>query len=204
LIESGKRARFLVTIKNGTSRSVPFSTEDITVTTNDAVTGEELALKVYSYEDLAKEEKGRHASAGAAVALERASDPMNALHAVHTNNRGTHARCGYTRYGTNSYADRNCSNTTYKYAALQTGQSVTSVRSQAWSVELESEDKATMDQLASTILRKETVLPGEWYGGFVEVQMPGVTTIPRVIRVVIQLAGEPHSFIFEYKADNYE
>lgn len=76
IVRSGQRGNFVIAVKNGTNHDIVFSTDDVTAhsKTNVQVT----VLKVYSYDELATEEKERQRREAVATALQQIGDSLNA------------------------------------------------------------------------------------------------------------------------------
>ena len=88
------------------------------------------------------------------------------------------------------------SSTTYNYAAAQATRNTAQANSEARFARLESEGRENLQNLSSTILKKETIFPGAWPGGIVKVELPEVVEQPQDIRLVVTVVGERHEFKF--------
>jgi hypothetical protein len=191
-ILSGARGDFIVAVLNGGDKEILFSTSDIIVSmpsTSD--TPETSQLKVYSYEELVAEEKTRQAWAAAAVGLQSAGDSMNAANAGYSHTYGSYSGSTYSNYGTSTQTYGTYKGTT----AAQAAQNAAQARTNANIAQLEAQARNNLGALAS-ILKKETIFPGELRGGLVRVQMPTVKDSPTEFFVNINIDGEMHSFRF--------
>ncbi len=193
-VTSGQRGDFVIAVNNGTSQDILFSTEDVTASAN--TNGPFTSLKVFSYDDLIAEEKNRKAWAAVAAALQGAADSMNAAKAGYSNTSGTYSGSTYNSNGTRTYGYGSYSTTTYNYAAAQAARNTAQANSEARFARLESEGRENLQNLSSTILKKETIVPGAWYGGIVKVDLPEVVEQPQEIKLVVNVAGEHHEFKF--------
>ena len=195
-ILSGARGDFIVAVLNGGAKEILFSTSDIVVSmpgTKD--TAETSQLKVYSYEELVAEERRRQAWAAAAVALQSAGDSMSAANAGYSNTSGSYSGSTYSNYGTTTQTYGTYTGTSYNYAAAQAAQNAAQARTNANIAQLQTQARTNLGALAS-MLKKETIFPGELRGGIVRIQMPAVKDSPTEIIVNISIDGEIHSFRF--------
>jgi hypothetical protein len=102
--KSNQKGAFLITVKNGSNNEFEFSTDNVFAKYNDRIWNEDIVLKVYSYEDLVKEEKKRQTWAAVAAAIQGVSDSMQAHNTGYTNNYGnlTNGSSVYGNYSTNT------------------------------------------------------------------------------------------------------
>lgn len=193
-VTSGQRGDFVIAVNNGTSQDILFSSEDVTayVDSNGQIT----ALKVFSYDELVAEEKKRQAWAAVGAALQGAADSMNAANAGYSNTYGTYSGSAYSSSGTSAYGYGSYSSTTYNYAAAQAARNVAQANSEARFAQLEAEGRENLRNLSSTILKKETIFPGAWHGGFVKVQLPELIEKSQELKLMVNMGGESHEFMF--------
>lgn len=196
-VKSGGRGDFTIAVNNGSTADILFSTEDINAQSSSG--GHAEPLKVYSYDELVAEEKKRQAWAAFAVALAGAANSISAANAGYSHTYGTYSGSAYGSNGTSAYGYGSYSSTTYNYAAAQAAQNAVQADTDARFAELAEQGQANLSRLRSTILKKETIFPGDWHGGVVEVAMPRVSDTPQEIRLDVNVGGEPHEFIFTLK-----
>ncbi len=182
-VTSGQRGDFVITVNNGTSQDILFSTEDVTASVN--TNGQLTTLKVFSYDELIAEEKKRIGWNAVGAALQGAADSMNAANAGYS----------YT-YGKSVYGYGSYSSTTYNYQAAQAARNAAQANSEARFARLEVEGRENLKNLSSTILKKETIFPGAWHGGIVKLELPEVVEQPQEINLVVNVASEHHEFKF--------
>jgi hypothetical protein len=194
---SGERANFTVAVKNETQNEILFSTENVSAFKKDAKTGDLVALKVYSYEELVNEEKRRQAWAAVAAALQGMSEAMNASNAGYSTTRGTYSGSAYSSSGASAYGYGSYYGTTYNSGAAQAAQDAARARSDARISNLQSEGEANLRHLASTILKKQTIFPGQWHGGAINVEMPPLDEAPQTIEFLVDVGDEKHLFTFK-------
>jgi len=200
-VTSGQRGDFVIAVNNATNQEILFSTDNVTAYAK--INNQLAALKVFSYEELVAEEKKNQAWAAVAVALQGAADSMNAANAGYSNTHGTYSSSAYSSYGTSAYGYGSYSGTTYNYAAAQAAQDAAQANSQTRFAQLEAEGQENLRNLASRILKKETIFPGAWHGGIVKVQLPSVSEEPQEFGLVVDVGGEKHEFKFmQEKVEN--
>jgi hypothetical protein len=186
---SEQRGDFLIQVKNGSNQDFVFSTDNISAKSTDPKSDGEIALKIFSYEDLVKEEQDRQAWATVAAAIQGVSDSMQASNAGYSNTYGTYN-------GTNGYGSY--SSSTYNYAEAQTAQRQAEADSDARFARIEAEGQTNIRELSSTILKKETIFPDSWYGGIVKIKLPTVTESLGKLTITIVVGNETHVFNFTY------
>lgn len=196
-VKSGGRGDFTVAVNNGSTADIVFSTNDITAQSSSGSQSE--PLKVYSYEDLVAEEKKRQAWAAFAVALAGAANSISAANAGYSHTYGTYSGSAYASNGTSAYGYGSYSSTTYNPAAAQVALNEAQANTAANFAALEEQGQEHLRSLRTTILKKETIFPGDWHGGVVEVAMPRIADTPQEIRLDVNVGGEPHEFVFMLK-----
>lgn len=193
-VKSGDRGDFTIAVNNGTTADVVFSTEDITAQSSTG--GHTASLKVYTYEELVAQEKRRQAWAAFAVAMAGAANSINAANAGYSHTYGTYSGSAYGSNGTSAHGYGSYSSTTYNPAVAQAAMNDAQANTAANFALLAEQGQAQLSNLRTTILKKETIFPGDWHGGVVEVALPTVADAPQEIRLDVNVGGEPHEFIF--------
>lgn len=193
-IKSGDQGAFVVAVQNGLTSDLVFSTENVTAyaTTN----GNSQALHVYSYDQLVAQEKRRQAWAAFAVALAGAADSINAANAGYSHTYGSYSGSAYASNGVSAHGYGSYSSTTYNYAAAQAAQNVANANTGARFAALAEQGQENLRALSSTILKKQTVFPGTWFGGVVMVSLPTVSGTPQQVRLDVEVGGEHHEFMY--------
>jgi len=190
---SDQREEFLVMVENGSSQEFNFSTDNIFAKSTEPVTSQDIYLKVFSYDDLVKEEKDREVWASIGAAIQGASDSIKAQNAGYSNTYGNYS-------GNNGYGSYTSS--TYNYTEAQAAQRQAQEDSDVRFSRIEAEEQANLRDLSKTILKKETIFPNAWYGGIVVVQMPSVTETTGKFTMTIMINKESHVFNFTYSRIN--
>ncbi len=151
-------------------------------------------LKVFSYQELEEEEQERLAMQAFAAALSGIGRSMEAANAGQSYNSGTYN--SYGGYGNNTYGSY--SGYSYDPYAAQAAQSAAQAQTDADFARIKASGEQNMAELQRTILKMQTVAPGQWYGGTIVVQMPDPndTAIPVTVRV--NVGSEAHEFSYRY------
>lgn len=199
-VRLGKRADFILAIRNGTQS--PFEIATSNVTAHDASNPMSLvALKVFTYDELVEEEKERQAWAALAAGLSAMGRSMQAANAGYQYQSGSVSTTAYGPYGTTGYGYGTYSGTTYNYGAAQAAQMQADALNQAEFDRVEAEGEARLSGLRNTILKRHTVLPGEWYGGTIKVAVPDLSEedFERLIGVSVAAQNTVHEFRFRFQ-----
>lgn len=188
--ESSERPNIIISVLNKTNESFNFSTENISATTN----GKD--LKIYTYEELAEEVKDAEMWAAIAAALNGAAKSMNASNAGYTHHSGTY---NSTTYGTgyNAYGSGSYSGYSYDAAAVQQAQATANAETQAEMQAIKNKTENALNILNSTILRKTTVMPNTWHGGYISLDKLANTKQPQNIRIVVTINNDSHIFVIK-------
>ncbi len=160
--EAGRRPSYVVGLFN--PGKVPLQFVASTVTVEQALAdGKVKPLKVFSYDELVAEEKSRQALQAFAVGLSVAANAMNAA------NAGRYSANG-TVYG--PYGNRNFTVTGYDPAAASIAQSNAAAVNSAMIDNAIQAGQANLAALERQILKDDTILTGEWYGGRIVFEAP--------------------------------
>ncbi len=164
------------------------------VSSYQVVFPEHHGLKVYTYDELAEEEKERAAMQAVAIALGGVGDAMAATNAGYQSGHGTYNTYGSpsgSTFGTYNYSS-------YNYGAAQAARNAAQARNSARSEQAMAMHSTNMDKLKGTILKEHTLLPGETYGGIVEIDLPSFATAAFSVPVVIDVeaGNETHTFVY--------
>lgn len=171
----------------------PTKPVDEVLETRPLVTNE--PLKVFSYEELQQGEKKRQAIQAFAAALSGIGRSMQAANAGRTYSSGSYN--SYGSYGNNTYGSY--SGYSYDPYAAQAAQSAAQAQTDADFARIKASGERNMAELSRTILKMQTVAPGQWYGGTIVVQMPDPKdgAIPVMVRV--NIGSDVHEFRYHYE-----
>jgi hypothetical protein len=186
------RPTIVVSVLNGTKESFNFSTEDIQVFVD------EVPHRVFTYDELVAEVKRKQTWAAVAAALNGAAQSMNAANAGYSYQSGTTNAYAYDNYGNSAYGYGSYSGYTYNAAAAQQARATANSQTQANMQAIKNQTEQSLGALSSTMLKKTTVMPQAWHGGYVTINKIQNAAQPHEIKVVITAAGEEHEFLFNH------
>lgn len=189
---SENRPTIVVSVLNKTNKSFNFSTENIQV----FVDGK--AHKVFTYDELVEEIKTKQAWAAVATAIGGASKSYNASQAGYSYTTGSYNSYATTNYGTSAYGYGNYSSTTYNYAAAQQAREAANAQTQYEMQNINNQANASLSDLKATILKKTTIPPKGFHGGYVAFENIPDSDKPHDIKVLINVAGQQHKFVFNH------
>ena len=169
------------------------NTSDEVVNSSPILTNE--SLKVFSYQELEEEEQSRQAMQAFAAALSGVGRSMQAANAGQTYNSGTYN--SYGGYGNNTYGSY--SGYSYDPYAAQAAQSAAQAQTDADFARIKATGEQNMAELQRTILKMQTVAPGQWYGGTVVLQMPDPKNDAIPVTVKVNVGSETHKFDYRYE-----
>jgi hypothetical protein len=158
---SGSRPTFVVGIHNLGKTPLEFRMRDVHA--NQVAGGTTVAMKVFTYDELVEEEKTRQVVAALLVG---AAAGANAAVASQAGYR-THTTTVNSPTGTYSYRT-----TSYSPSAALAAQR-RAVRQDEHMVDAAiKQGKANLNKLEHDVLKDDTLMPGEWYGGTLQIQPP--------------------------------
>lgn len=207
----GERMRIFVQTGNAGIEDYGFDTSYVTALNSDDLDVWS-DLHVYSYDELVAEEKRRQMWAAIAVALSGVSRSMAASNAGYSYNDGTYSGAYngnyngniYSGYGSASYGGTyggtyggSWSSVTYNPYIAQMAQENAQAQTNAEMQSLMESGNRAMAALGRSILKYNTVSPGSYCGGQVEIDSPKVFSNKVTnLKIVIKAGSEQHTFLF--------
>src|SRR5262249_30654590 len=152
--------------------------------------GKRVGVRVFRYDELVQEEETRQKVAAFGAALSGFGRAMSAASAGNVTTTGAVATQGPygTTYGTYSAS-------TYDPARAQMAQSLAAAETSADFERLRAQGETNLRALDATILKDNTVMPGEWYGGTIVLAPPAKSASGgKDYSIVIDFGGEEHTF----------
>lgn len=153
-LQAGGRPVFVVNINNLSRAPVEFRMSQIEV--NQVVGANEFPMNVLTYEMLAQEEKNRQVAAAILTGLAAGANSYGA------------SRAGYGSYTTPSGR----TGTFYSPTAAAIAQSNAAAQNEAMIASTIENGQRNMAQLEQTVIKDNTLMPGEWYGGALHLSPP--------------------------------
>lgn len=179
----GARPSYVVAIFNAGRTPLQFSAAGVSAEQIHQ-SGSTSNLKVFSFEELVQEEKTRQAFEALAVGLAAAGNSMSA------------ANAGYYRSHGTVYGPRGSANFTvtgYDPVAASIAQSNATMANAAMIDNAVQTGQRNMAALEGMILKDNTIMPGEWYGGRIIIQ-PLAGDGPKAYRIQVQAGNDRHEF----------
>lgn len=188
------RPSFIITVNNLSPQPVTFSTENVAFTTE----GKE--LKVFSYQELVQEIEQQRRSAAMTHALIGAAGVLGAaMDGGRTCHSGTY-QTQTSIYGNNNLYTGNTtgvySGTTYDPLATFQAQNTINAQTANNIAAVNSAANMLLNIVQNTILKKETVLPNTWYGGYIRISSLAESQTPKRIKTTISIGKDLHEFLF--------
>lgn len=182
--QGGERPAFVVAVLNTGPAPATLYVHDVRV--SQSIPGDKpYELKVYSYDDLVAEEKQAQLNRAILVSLAAGANAAAAANAGYYNASGTvYSPYGVSRVTVSGY-DPSAA------AIANANAAATNSAMIADAVETGQRNLAVLEQ---SVMKDNTVLPGEWYGGRVVIAPPKLvaTDKPKVYRITVSFAGEVH------------
>jgi len=176
------RPSFIIVVNNISPQPVTFSTENVVFT----MEGKE--LKVFSFQELVQEIQQQRRSAATTHAL------IGALGILGASMQG-----GRT-YHSGTYQSQNTietySGTTYSPLATLQAQTTFGALTANNIAAINSAAEKQLYTVQNTILKKQTVLPNTWYGGYVRIGNLAEPEAPKSIKSTITVGKDVHEFLF--------
>ncbi len=179
---AGDRPVFVVGINNTTGTPQDFRVSAISVT--QTVNGGQTDIAVIPFERLVAEEKTRQAIAAIGVGLSAASNSMAASRAGYYNSQST----VYTPRGT-----YNVQTVGYSPTAAAIAQSNANYQNEAMINSTIERGRENMAMLENTVIKDNTLMPGEWYGGKLFISpLADNSGQPKEYEISLQVGNERH------------
>lgn len=170
----GTRPVFVVGIYNLSKAPMTFMMSQIYA--RQIVAGQEYQMPVVTYEMLAQEEKNRQIARAVLAGVAAGANTYAASQAGQGSfNAVSHGRYGSV-YTTGSY---------YSPTAAAIAQTNANIQNQAMIASVVEQGRANMANLERGIIKDNTLLPGEWYGGQLHLAPPTASSSGRGQKVYI-------------------
>jgi hypothetical protein len=175
---AGGRPIFVVGINNMSRGPLEFRTSEIEV--NQILNNQEFAMKVITYEELVTEERNRQIAGAILVGLAAGANTYAASRSGYYNSRST----VFTPRGT--YQVRT---TGYSPTANAIAQANASAQNEAMIASTIERGQQNMAALEEGVIKDNTLLPGEWYGGQLHLQPPATTDSGMKTYSIVMMVG---------------
>lgn len=179
---NGGRPVFVVGINNLTNGPVDFRVTDIVVT--QTVDSTEVPIKVVTYEDLVREETTRQVFAAVLTGVAAGANAYSASRAGYysSNTTVTTPRGIYTAHTTG-----------YSPTAAAIAQTNANIQNTAMINATIERGQQNLAMLEGSVIKDNTLLPGEWYGGQLHLAPPAAQNNgPKRYQITLLVGGERH------------
>ncbi|WP_414473849.1 hypothetical protein [Microvirga sp. M2] len=190
--QSGARPVFVVGITNLTKSPLDFTVSNISVH-QKAADGRTVALPVKTYESLVAEERSKQVAQAILVGLAAGANAAAASQAGYGTARANVYSTTYTPYGsynrvstvTASYFDPTANAIAQANAAAQNEAMISSTVEQG---------RRNLSTLEQSVIKDNTLLPGEWYGGQLHFEPPQSdgNNAPKSYTITIVVGADVH------------
>lgn len=179
MFRANQRPSFVITVYNRTKNPFDFSTENISARSNIA------HLKVFTHEELVEEVRRQHAAASFMTAF------AGAMQSYSASMSGNQYYSGRTSSGT-YYSGR-----TYNPAIAANAQAIANANTERNMQQINESAKQSLGELARSILKRQTVMPDTWHGGYIVTEHIRLPDNGReTITLGINIGDEAHTFTF--------
>lgn len=180
--QSGARPVFVVGIYNLGRQPVNFLTTNVSAT--QTIGAQQLALKIYSYDELASEERNRQVAMAILTGLAAGANAYSASRAGYYNSSST-----VTTPRGNVYQ---VSTTGYSPTAAAIAQQNAAIQNEAMISATIEQGQANLATLEKTVLKDNTLFPGEWYGGQLHIQPLERMDGPKSYAITLMVGADQH------------
>jgi hypothetical protein len=178
---SGNRPVYVVAINNLTNKPINFSMSGLWV--GQMVGGQaSKQLRVYRYEDLVREEQNRQIAAAVVTGLAAGANAYSAASAGHYNANATVSG----PRGTSNVSIRG-----YDPTAAQIAQTRAAAENEAMIASTIETGRQNLAILEKAVIKDNTMMPGEWYGGQLQFDPPRDEGGKNII-INIQVGADVH------------
>jgi hypothetical protein len=177
----GARPVFTVAIYDLSSKPLEFRVANVDVT--QMVNNEPRRLKVISYEELTQEERTRQVVAAIGTGLAAGANAMAASQAGYYNANSTVVGPRGTY---------NVQTSGYSPAAAAVAQANANAQNDAMISATIERGQANMATLEATVIKDNTLFPGEWYGGRLYIQPPVSSDGAKTYQIAINVGPDRH------------
>jgi Tfp pilus assembly protein PilE len=153
-----------------------------------------VGLQVISYEELVREERNRQIASAILVGVAAGANAYSASQAGYYNSRST--------VTTPSGRNYQVSTTGYSPTAAAIAQSNAAAQNEAMIASTVERGQQNLAALEGTVIKDNTLLPGEWYGGQLHLQPPAAVSSGAAKRYSIGIAvgADRHQIDIEQQA----
>lgn len=189
LVKDNARPAFTVIVRN--QGKTPDTLREASIQARQMIAGKMQPVRIFRYDELIQEEETRQKVAAFGAAVGGFARAMSAANAGNVNTTGTVVTQG--PYGNTTYGTYTA--TTYDPVRAQIAQEHASNVTHADFERIRAQGEANMQRLDATILKDNTVLPGEWFGGTIVLAPLAKSEKGNSdYTIIVAFGGEEHTF----------
>lgn len=186
---NGERIKLLLQIENTGPDAFDIDTANVRVHSD-----KRSSLKVFTYDDLVKEEKQRAVAAAIIVGIAGGINSYNAAQASTVRTSGTYQSHTSTSYGSVSTTG-NYSGTVHDPLRGQIAMSVANAQTSATLTSISQRTDANLSYLKGTVLKRTTLFPGTRHGGEITFEAPALNQKEeRTYFITVTAGADTHQF----------
>lgn len=188
LVGANDRPAFTIVVKN--QGRTPETLLESSVRASQQIGNKTVPVRVFSHDELVQEEQTRQKIKTVGVALSAMSRSLNASNAGNVHTAGT--VLSHNPYGTSIGT---FTATTHDPVRAQIAQDAARRQTNDEIAQVREQGAANIQALEQTILKDNTVMPGEWIGGTVVLAPPAKRESGgSAYAISVSFAGEQHTF----------
>lgn len=182
--ESGARPVFVVGIYNMTRAPLEFRVANVQA--SQLIEQQYVGLSIVSYEELVREERNRQIATAILVGVAAAGNAYSASQAGYYNSSST-----VTTPRGNTYQ---VATTGYSPTAAAIAQSNAAIQNEAMISSTLESGQRNLAALERGVIKDNTLLPGEWYGGQLHLQPPASprSGAAKTYSIALNVGGDRH------------
>jgi hypothetical protein len=186
---AGSRPVFVVAINNLTAQPLEFRVAGVSVTQD--LNGRQLSLPVVPYEQLVSEERTRQVVHAVLVGVAAGANSYSAARAGYGSGYGT---VNATTYGPGGVYQTTgmVQTSSYDPTAAAIAQANANAQNETMIAQTIERGQANMAALERSVIKDNTLMPGEWYGGQLHFAPPQQTSDEKTYRISIQVGSDVH------------
>lgn len=179
--KSGSRPVFVVGINNLSAGPLEFRIAEIQA--SQVVDGTPMQLQIITYEDLRKEERNRQIASALIVGVAAGGNALAASQAGNYNATST---------VTGPRGTYQVNTTGYSPTAAAVAQANANAQNEAMISATIERGQANLANLERSVMKDNTLLPGEWYGGQLHVQPLARSGDTKSYQIVLMVGSDRH------------
>jgi hypothetical protein len=189
-IDRGSRPVFVVAINNLSAVPLDFRVSDVTVT--QELEGQQVSLPIITYDELVSEERPRQAVRAVLVGASAAANAYGAANAGYGSSYSSINATTYSPRGSLYQTSATAQTNFYDPTAAAIAQSNARAQNDAMIGSTIEQGQANLRVLERSVIKDNTIMPGEWYGGQLHFTSPQKSAGEKDYRILIKVGDDTH------------